>query len=183
MSDVPQGPTWWQASDNKWYPPELHPSYLPSPPPRPNYVRSPTGAPNGAPTPGRRTLTGVQWFQAGAVAFGCLGLLMSWATVFIVSVSGLDTGDGRLFGVGLIFAAVCLIWRISAASGIAGVLLTLTWVVLLVFAIYEIGHITSTHILGIGSGLYVDIVATVVGGVASVVDLLTIAKGRPARPK
>jgi outer membrane protein assembly factor BamB len=26
MSDAPQGPGWWQASDLKWYPPETHPS-------------------------------------------------------------------------------------------------------------------------------------------------------------
>jgi hypothetical protein len=26
MADEPQGPGWWQASDGKWYPPELHPS-------------------------------------------------------------------------------------------------------------------------------------------------------------
>ena len=26
MSDSPQGPDWWQASDGAWYPPELHPS-------------------------------------------------------------------------------------------------------------------------------------------------------------
>ncbi len=25
MSDFPQGPGWWQASDDKWYAPELHP--------------------------------------------------------------------------------------------------------------------------------------------------------------
>ncbi len=25
MSDTPQGPGWWMASDNKWYPPEDHP--------------------------------------------------------------------------------------------------------------------------------------------------------------
>jgi len=27
MSDVSQGPGWWQATDGKWYPPELHPDY------------------------------------------------------------------------------------------------------------------------------------------------------------
>lgn len=35
MSDAQQGPGWWQASDLRWYPPELHPSYsaqLPPPP-------------------------------------------------------------------------------------------------------------------------------------------------------
>ena len=27
MSDKPEGPGWWIASDGKWYPPELHPSF------------------------------------------------------------------------------------------------------------------------------------------------------------
>ncbi len=26
MSDKPEGPGWWVASDGKWYPPELHPA-------------------------------------------------------------------------------------------------------------------------------------------------------------
>jgi hypothetical protein len=26
MSDKPEGPGWWLATDGKWYPPELHPS-------------------------------------------------------------------------------------------------------------------------------------------------------------
>ena len=33
MSDVSQGPGWWQASDGKWYRPEQHPNYTPPPPP------------------------------------------------------------------------------------------------------------------------------------------------------
>lgn len=33
MSDVPQGPNWWQATDDKWYPPETHPDFVaPAPP-------------------------------------------------------------------------------------------------------------------------------------------------------
>ncbi len=27
MSDIQQGPGWWRAVDNKWYPPEMHPNY------------------------------------------------------------------------------------------------------------------------------------------------------------
>ncbi len=27
MSDYPVGPGWWQASDDRWYPPESHPDY------------------------------------------------------------------------------------------------------------------------------------------------------------
>jgi hypothetical protein len=29
MSDTPQGPGWWQASDDRWYPPESHPGANP----------------------------------------------------------------------------------------------------------------------------------------------------------
>ncbi len=29
MSDVSQGPGWWQATDGKWYPPERYPGYQP----------------------------------------------------------------------------------------------------------------------------------------------------------
>lgn len=32
MSDQPQGPGWWQASDDRWYAPELRPYYFPSVP-------------------------------------------------------------------------------------------------------------------------------------------------------
>jgi hypothetical protein len=35
MSDVPQGEGWWQASDGKWYAPELHPDAPPKLPPGP----------------------------------------------------------------------------------------------------------------------------------------------------
>jgi uncharacterized RDD family membrane protein YckC len=31
MSNVSQGPGWWMASDQKWYPPESHPGYQPPP--------------------------------------------------------------------------------------------------------------------------------------------------------
>jgi len=33
MSDVSNGPGWWQASDGKWYPPEQQPGAAPTPPP------------------------------------------------------------------------------------------------------------------------------------------------------
>jgi hypothetical protein len=44
MSDVPQGPGWWQASDLKWYPPESHPNYVAAPPPPPAPGRNPAAA-------------------------------------------------------------------------------------------------------------------------------------------
>lgn len=35
MTDGPQGHGWWQASDLKWYPPELRPAYMAALPPPP----------------------------------------------------------------------------------------------------------------------------------------------------
>ena len=29
MSDVSRGPGWWLAANEKWYPPERHPNYVP----------------------------------------------------------------------------------------------------------------------------------------------------------
>lgn len=47
MSDVPQGPGWWQASDGKWYPPEAFGASQQQPPPGPVadqvYGYGPTG--------------------------------------------------------------------------------------------------------------------------------------------
>ena len=40
MSDKPEGPGWWIASDGKWYPPELHPSFKDGSGAEPAAVRS-----------------------------------------------------------------------------------------------------------------------------------------------
>ncbi len=43
MSNVSQGPGWWMASDQRWYPPESHPSYRPPPPAIPAFGSYPGG--------------------------------------------------------------------------------------------------------------------------------------------
>lgn len=48
MSDVSQGPGWWQASDGKWYPPEQAPGTQPPTPDAPA-AQAAAGAPGGAP--------------------------------------------------------------------------------------------------------------------------------------
>lgn len=53
MSDVPQGPGWWQASDSRWYPPEAFPGGPPAMAPRAPQAPRPPGqwdplAPGGA---------------------------------------------------------------------------------------------------------------------------------------
>ena len=51
MSDFSQGPGWWQASDEKWYPPDLHPDRQPSAAPPPTTPASPTSPTGSAPGP------------------------------------------------------------------------------------------------------------------------------------
>src|SRR6476619_803252 len=48
MSDAPQGPGWWQANNDKWYPPEA----VPGPRPAPAPVATPGSTPDaGGPAP------------------------------------------------------------------------------------------------------------------------------------
>ncbi len=80
MSDVQQGPGWWQASDGKWYPPESHPS---SPPPTPPPF-APTPQPYAV-TPGgpaarpKKPLWKRWWFlvAVGVVVIGVIAAIAS----------------------------------------------------------------------------------------------------------
>lgn len=76
MSNAPHGPGWWQASNNRWYPPESHPSFRPPPPPSGYRGTPPTtaayaGPPPTGPTPPSRRL----WPWVGAGGFGFLLLI------------------------------------------------------------------------------------------------------------
>lgn len=52
MSTRPMGPGWWQASDDRWYPPESHPDYRPGTPWALDPPTPPMGTPPaGSPTP------------------------------------------------------------------------------------------------------------------------------------
>ena len=74
MSDVSQGPGWWQASDLKWYPPELHPDYvapLPPPPTQPPPAELPPPPMPVAPTQPPVTTkgpSGLVWFVLAGLA-------------------------------------------------------------------------------------------------------------------
>lgn len=56
MSDAPQGPGWWQASDGRWYPPAATPAPPPSssgtPAPPPAGTPAPPSLAKGTPAPG-----------------------------------------------------------------------------------------------------------------------------------
>jgi len=53
MSDNPEGPGWWIASDGKWYPPELHPSVRTEDPAPERATVPETGTDGSSPAPHR----------------------------------------------------------------------------------------------------------------------------------
>ena len=139
MADTSQGPGWWQASDGKWYAPELHENAQPPPPtitdtpPGPGYwkasdgkwyppelhprseVSSPTAPIQSAPTDssisqGRASLQ--SWVLLGSGIVLALGSLLPWVTASTVfgSISKDGTsGDGVIT---LICAAIIVILAI-----------------------------------------------------------------------
>lgn len=77
MSDAPQGPGWWQASDGKWYPPQPAAAPPPTapPPPQPGYY--PVGPP-----PQQQGMNGC--LKAFLIVFGIFVVLGVIATVLFV---------------------------------------------------------------------------------------------------
>lgn len=134
MSDVPQGPGWWQASDQKWYPPEAFPGApQPSPagPPPGAPPGTPPGAPGGMPqgwgtpvggTPPRTDPMAIWALVLGIVGIplGCLcgiGIFASIAAIPLgfVSRKNIRQSSGGLTGEGMALA--------GAVLGIVGVAL------------------------------------------------------------
>jgi hypothetical protein len=118
----------------------------------------------------RIVLSKAQWTAAGALAMAVLGLLLAWASAFIVSVNGISTGDGKLFGVLLVITAALLALRVAKPTTARGVILIVAWALLVVFAFAEINNVSSNHV-NVGSGLLIDTAAALVGLVASVIDI------------
>jgi hypothetical protein len=94
MSDVSNGPGWWQASDGKWYPPQEQASYeAPAPPP-------PSSAPSTsrpASSAGSFSFDMSRWSQveritAIATLVLFISLFLPWFTYAGFSVDGLWHG-------------------------------------------------------------------------------------------
>jgi hypothetical protein len=90
MSEVSQGPGWWQASDLKWYPPERRAGYLPPPPvelpPLPNLPPPPEGG--GYPTQGPTGQRKVGLFIAGLIAWFALAVAVLTVAQMSVGMLG-----------------------------------------------------------------------------------------------
>jgi uncharacterized RDD family membrane protein YckC len=104
MSDVSQGPGWWQASDGKWYPPEQAPGAQPA-------------APTGPPAFGAPPAYGAPAY--GAPAYGAPSGMPGGAPEYA------DWGT-RVASYAIDFIALSVIANIvSAGSDVLGTLLSL----------------------------------------------------------
>ena len=81
MSETSQGPGWWQASDGKWYAPNLHPNYVPSPPTTTGLAATPYPAPQTAYQPGPPRQT-----NGLAIASLVLSILWLWGVGSLLAV-------------------------------------------------------------------------------------------------
>jgi hypothetical protein len=111
MSDAPGGPGWWQASDQKWYPPEQAPGAAPAQA-QPQYAM--TGA---APqTESTATISLI----IGILSLFCFGLLAGIPAIIlgvmarkkIRSSNGALSGDGLALG-GIITGAIGVAWSLA----------------------------------------------------------------------
>src|ERR1039458_3594465 len=94
MSDVSNGPGWWQASDGKWYPPEQRPNYeAPAPPQSSAGASAHSSSPAAPSAAGSFKFEMNRWTQAERItAIASLVLLISlflpWFTVSAGIYSG-----------------------------------------------------------------------------------------------
>ena len=113
MSDLSQGPGWWQASDGKWYSPEKHPGYRPPPPP----IAPPPPGGQGPDVNG--PVTYLQRAQTNGYAIASMVLGILWL-YFVGSILALVFGDrarkeinasnGAQQGQGMATAGIVLGW-------------------------------------------------------------------------
>lgn len=117
MSDVSQGPGWWQAADGKWYPPAA-----PQPPQPPSY-QPPLAPPGyGAPQPGyypQNAGPKNDGMSIAALVCGIVGIVLvfCWVGVIlgilglifgIIGMKKVERSNGMLKGRGMALAgAIC----------------------------------------------------------------------------
>ena len=98
-----------------------------------------------------------------------LGLMGTWATVFIVSVNGLDTDDGKLLAVAAAVAAFALFRHAKSGSKRSITTVLVLGVLFCLGAIFEIVNFSGEGMVSIGWGLYLDVFAGATVAVAAFV--------------
>lgn len=184
MSDTPQGPGWWLASDGRWYAPELHPDRREdarveavvaptepvTPPPGEGWPTSPpTDAPvtfeqdpGGTPRSLRDVVAGLAALVAAVLL--AAGALLDWADR--ITITGVGTSEVTGFdsnGIGVLLCAGVL--AVMGAMTLTGVRHILVLVAMLAAALTAVGLIAFSiyDITGPASDRLAEAVASVSG--------------------
>lgn len=130
MSDVSQGPGWWQATDGKWYPPTPQPQQPLAPPgygaPQPAYY-APAGPKNDG-----MSIAGLVCGISGLTLIGCgIGLIPAiLGVVFgVLGIKKVDASGGAIKGRGMALA--------GAICGAVAIGLFLIWLALALFGVFN----------------------------------------------
>ena len=131
LSDVSQGPGWWQAADGKWYPPAPQPQQPPAPPgygaPQPAYY-----APAGPKNDGMSIAALVCGISAIPTLFLCgIGIVPAiLGVVFgVIGKKKVEQSGGALQGRGMALA--------GAICGAVAIGLFLIWLLLVVIGAFN----------------------------------------------
>ena len=130
MSDVSQGPGWWQAADGKWYPPAPQPQQPPAPPgygaPQPAY-----NVPAGPKNDGMSIAALVCGISGLVTVFLCIGIVPALLGVVfgVIGKKKVEQSGGALQGRGMALA--------GAICGAVAIGLFLIWLLLVVIGAFN----------------------------------------------
>ena len=140
-------------------------------------------ASQGSSGPKRFTLRTWENIVIGGLAVGALGLILPWVSAGFLSANGLDTGDGKLYGLLLLVTAILVVlWRrrgarVFAYIALAGALL------MAAVAVYDVIHVSTSYgPLGISISPGIGLVFDAIAGVGTTVAIWVVLRW-PAPPK
>ena len=115
----------------------------------------------------------------GGLALGALGLILPRVSAGFISANGLDTGDGKLYGVILLVTAFfAFLWR-RHGSRVFGFISLVTAVGMAALAIYDIVHISATHgPFGISASPGMGLVLDAIAGVGTAIAIWKVLRYR-----
>lgn len=149
MSDVSHGPGWWQASDGKWYAPELHPNYQPPvPPPPPRQTAVPPTEPQWS----QQSQGQPRYSHGGSSRVGA-GTGFSLGSIKLLP--GIVIGAGALLILGSVLpwatvSTAFLSLSVNGTAGDGGITLTLGIVALVIGVLLVRGFVATGWLIGVG---------------------------------
>ena len=119
-----------------------------------------------------KRMSPIRWAIVVGLLTCAVGLVLPWYASLLLSVTGINTGDGQFFAGVLGAAALVGWWRLLRTNRVNGALLFLLWVGMFAMTIYEMVNVSTIFTAStLGSGLYVCAIGSALGTVAIVLDM------------